>query len=47
MSTTDIYNFVPITDRLGTAGQPVEDQLDDIVEEGYEVVINISTIKSN
>jgi protein tyrosine phosphatase (PTP) superfamily phosphohydrolase (DUF442 family) len=43
MATADIKNFVPITDRLGTAGQPKEDELPDIVDEGYEVVVNIST----
>jgi protein tyrosine phosphatase (PTP) superfamily phosphohydrolase (DUF442 family) len=37
----DIKNFVYISDRLATAGQPTEDQLREIAKAGYEVVINL------
>lgn len=43
MPLDHIKNFIAVSDRLGTAGQPLEDELDDIIDEGYEVVINIST----
>ena len=36
-----IKNFLAISDDLGTAGQPTAEQLADIAEAGYEVVINI------
>ena len=36
-----IKNFLEVSDDLGTAGQPTAEQLADVVEAGYEVVINI------
>lgn len=37
-----ILNFVRISDRLGTAGQPTAGQFEAIREAGYEVVINLA-----
>jgi protein tyrosine phosphatase (PTP) superfamily phosphohydrolase (DUF442 family) len=37
-----IYNFLPISDRLATAGQPTEEQFAAIKEAGYQVVINLA-----
>jgi protein tyrosine phosphatase (PTP) superfamily phosphohydrolase (DUF442 family) len=39
---TDIYNYRQATPKLATSGQPSEDQLAAIAEEGYEVVINLA-----
>lgn len=36
-----IYNFRKISPTIATGGQPDEHQLDDISEEGFEVVINL------
>jgi protein tyrosine phosphatase (PTP) superfamily phosphohydrolase (DUF442 family) len=36
-----IYNFAPISDRLSTAGQPTEEQMQTVANIGYEVVINL------
>ena len=44
MAITDIRNFVPIDDRLGTAGQPTEEQLRDVAAEGYAAVINLGLL---
>jgi protein tyrosine phosphatase (PTP) superfamily phosphohydrolase (DUF442 family) len=37
-----IRNFLPLTDRVGTAGQPTTEQFSDIAAAGYEVVINLA-----
>lgn len=39
----DIYNFLPISDSLGTAGQPTAEQLAAVKDVGYDVVINLAT----
>jgi protein tyrosine phosphatase (PTP) superfamily phosphohydrolase (DUF442 family) len=39
---SDIYNFLAISDDLGTAGQPTAEQLAAIKAAGYEVVINLA-----
>jgi protein tyrosine phosphatase (PTP) superfamily phosphohydrolase (DUF442 family) len=44
VAITDIRNFVPIDDRLGTAGQPTEEQLRDVAAEGYAAVINLGLL---
>ena len=36
-----IKSFLEISDDLGTSGQPTAEQFADIVEAGYEVVVNI------
>jgi protein tyrosine phosphatase (PTP) superfamily phosphohydrolase (DUF442 family) len=40
---SDIYNFLQISDDLGTAGQPTAEQLAAVKDAGYEVVINLAT----
>ena len=43
MSSLDaIRNFVQLTPRIGTAGQPKENQFDAIAEAGFATVINIA-----
>lgn len=37
-----IYNFRSITEKLGTAGQPTESQLDIVRDAGYEAVVNLA-----
>lgn len=39
---SDIYNFLTISDHLGTAGQPTAEQLAAVKEAGYDVVINLA-----
>lgn len=39
---SDIYNFRPIGERLGTAGQPTEGQFRAVREAGFEVVVNLA-----
>ena len=38
-----ITNFIAVTDRLGTAGQPTAEQFADIKSAGYHTVINLAT----
>ncbi|MDH3602157.1 MAG: protein tyrosine phosphatase family protein [Candidatus Tectomicrobia bacterium] len=40
---SDIYNFLSISDDLGTSGQPTSAQLAAVKEAGYNVVINLAT----
>lgn len=42
----DIYNFLAVNDRLGTAGQPTAAQFDAVQKAGYGVVINLATGKT-
>jgi protein tyrosine phosphatase (PTP) superfamily phosphohydrolase (DUF442 family) len=44
MSINQIFNAIQIDDQILTAGQPSEDQLQDLSSEGYKVVINLATI---
>lgn len=39
---TDIYNYVPISETLATAGQPTEAQLAEVSQAGFEVVVNLA-----
>jgi protein tyrosine phosphatase (PTP) superfamily phosphohydrolase (DUF442 family) len=39
---TDIYNYLPISDRLATAGQPTADQFAAIAQADFAVVINLA-----
>ena len=41
-SLTEIYNFRRVGERLGTAGQPTEDQFRMIRDAGFEVVVNLA-----
>jgi protein tyrosine phosphatase (PTP) superfamily phosphohydrolase (DUF442 family) len=40
----NIKNFIQVSDDLGTAGQPSEDQLREVAEAGYETVINLGLL---
>jgi protein tyrosine phosphatase (PTP) superfamily phosphohydrolase (DUF442 family) len=40
----NIYNFVQISDKLATAGQPRAEQLQVIKDAGYEIVINLANL---
>ena len=42
MPLTDILNFIPLSAKLGTAGQPTAEQFADIKAAGYGVVINLA-----
>ena len=42
----DIVNFLQISDRLATAGQPTMEQYSVIAATGYQVVINLALIDS-
>jgi protein tyrosine phosphatase (PTP) superfamily phosphohydrolase (DUF442 family) len=44
MPVADIKNFLAIDDRLGTAGQPSEDQLREVAAGGYEAVVNLGLL---
>ena len=41
-SLSEIYSFRAINERLGTAGQPTENQFGAIREAGFEAVINLA-----
>jgi protein tyrosine phosphatase (PTP) superfamily phosphohydrolase (DUF442 family) len=40
----DIKNFLAIDDRIGTAGQPSEDELREVASEGYRAVLNLGLL---
>lgn len=42
----NIYNFVQISDRVATAGQPTEIQYPAIAAAGYQTVINLALTES-
>jgi protein tyrosine phosphatase (PTP) superfamily phosphohydrolase (DUF442 family) len=44
MSVDEIKNFAAIDARIGTAGQPDEDELADVAADGYRAVINIGLL---
>lgn len=37
-----IYNFLLLSANLATAGQPLEEELESVANEGFEVVINLA-----
>ena len=39
---SNIYNFLNLSNELATAGQPLEEELEYVSEEGYEVVVNLA-----
>src|SRR6516164_3418524 len=39
---SDIYHFRAVDDKLGTAGQPTENQFRSVREAGFEAVINLA-----
>ena len=38
----EIRSFLPLTDRIGTAGQPAPEQFAAVRDAGYDVVINLA-----
>ena len=42
MTTSEIYNFVQLTPRIGTSGQPTAGQFATIAAAGYKGVINLA-----
>ncbi len=42
-----IYNFEPLTEWLGTSGQPTETQFADIALAGYKAVVNLALPSSD
>ena len=42
MSTEAITNFIKINEKIGTAGQPTEEQLQSARDEGYTNIINLA-----
>ncbi len=47
MAVEDIINFHPMTERIGTGGQPTPGQLVDIAAAGYTTVINLAMHNSD
>ena len=43
MSSEEIYNYVKASDGIATGGQPTDDQLRSVAEEGFTAVINLAT----
>ena len=41
-SVTEIYNYLPIDEKLATSGQPSEEELAVVAKDGVEVVINLA-----
>ena len=44
MSTSEIFNYRYINERIITAGQPTEAQLQDAAAEGFQTVINLAPL---
>jgi len=44
MPLDDITNFVAVSEQLGTAGQPSEEQLREVADAGFEVVVNLGLL---
>jgi protein tyrosine phosphatase (PTP) superfamily phosphohydrolase (DUF442 family) len=42
MAIQDILNYVQLTPRIGTSGQPSAEQLEEIAAAGYQAVINLA-----
>ncbi len=42
----EIYNYLSLSDSVATAGQPTEEQIAAIAENGYELVINLGLTDS-
>lgn len=41
-----IFNFLKLSDRLATAGQPTEEQFVAIAQAGYQVIVNLAVPES-
>ncbi len=44
MAIEDIKNFVSLSEQLATAGQPSEQQIQELAREGFEVVLNLGLL---
>ena len=44
MTIQGIRNFINVSPRLSTAGQPSEDQLRELAQAGIELVINLGLL---
>lgn len=44
MALEEIRNFVPLSDRLATAGQPTEQQLEEVARAGFDTVVNLGLL---
>ncbi|ARV62875.1 phosphatase [Nostocales cyanobacterium HT-58-2] len=42
----DIYNYLKISDFIGTSGQPTKEQFSAIQQAGYQLVVNLAPSKS-
>ena len=42
MSIENILNYIQVSDRIASSGQPEAHQFEDIADAGYEVVINLA-----
>ncbi len=42
MALEEITNYIPVSDRIASSGQPDEMQFKEIAQAGYEVVINLA-----
>jgi protein tyrosine phosphatase (PTP) superfamily phosphohydrolase (DUF442 family) len=42
MPLKDIYNFLPLTDKLSSSGMPTQEQLKDLSNADTEVIINLA-----
>lgn len=39
---SEIYNYLPLSDSIGTGGQPTVEQFAELKKAGYEVVVNLA-----
>jgi protein tyrosine phosphatase (PTP) superfamily phosphohydrolase (DUF442 family) len=44
MPIDTIANFLPVTERLASAGQPTEEELRAVADEGFAVVVNLGLL---
>jgi protein tyrosine phosphatase (PTP) superfamily phosphohydrolase (DUF442 family) len=44
MAIEDVKNFVSLSEHLATAGQPSEQQVQDVARAGFEVVVNLGLL---
>lgn len=44
MSLETIRNFLMVTDKVGTAGQPSEEELAELASAGFEAVVNLGLL---
>jgi protein tyrosine phosphatase (PTP) superfamily phosphohydrolase (DUF442 family) len=44
MSIEEIRNFIPVSERLATGGQPSEQQIRELTAAGFDVVVNLGLL---